>query len=334
MSTQSTMKQGLSLERSSSCGYSTSSCTSWPNSPLSGEVGPESWQYASPKATKVVLCDMERGFGVNCNEHLNAGTVVVCEKPLLKFRIGDSVEKLVRKELSKDEQRDYFSLCDNLSNSGVCEKSSVGVCQTNAIALSPKVQGILRMGSRINHSCKPNLSYRYDPESDIVEFYTIADTAPGEELCISYIDNIKRRDVRRAMLRKRYGFECHCEVCSRQGKSLEESENTRDRIEQLDESILLTVHNKDFEKALTLVEKRLKLLNSEPGLNTPMNLLRTEYDALRISQELGNLELMHKWGYICVTHAAVAHGVTSPIYQSLCSKIQDIPLLEAIELLQ
>eukprot|EP00696_Hemimastix_kukwesjijk_P011216 gnl/Hemi2/2407_TR848_c0_g1_i1.p1 gnl/Hemi2/2407_TR848_c0_g1~~gnl/Hemi2/2407_TR848_c0_g1_i1.p1 ORF type:complete len:331 (-),score=43.83 gnl/Hemi2/2407_TR848_c0_g1_i1:170-1162(-) len=62
-----------------------------------------------------------------------------------------------------------------------------------------------------NHSCDPNVGRVQVGTS--LEFYTLRDILPNEELCISYIDPRLTKDQRVSYLQQDYMFECGCERC-------------------------------------------------------------------------------------------------------------------------
>ncbi|CRK47728.1 hypothetical protein BN1723_016785, partial [Verticillium longisporum] len=62
--------------------------------------------------------------------------------------------------------------------------------------------------ARMNHDCRPNVDYRFDPSTLTQRTTAIRDILPGEELTLSYIDPLQARDARRARLSANWGFDC------------------------------------------------------------------------------------------------------------------------------
>ncbi len=58
----------------------------------------------------------------------------------------------------------------------------------NAPSVPPKTRFAIAMSpcEFINHSFEPNMAYAYDYDAETIEFYTIKDVQPGEELTINY----------------------------------------------------------------------------------------------------------------------------------------------------
>ena len=71
--------------------------------------------------------------------------------------------------------------------------------------------------SLVNHSCYPNCYF--ENESRDVSVYALQDITPDSQLGISYLNpriRVGERSERRKELRKSFGFDCHCYVCSKE----------------------------------------------------------------------------------------------------------------------
>lgn len=90
--------------------------------------------------------------------------------------------------------------------------------------------GLFILGSRFNSSCRPNVNNHWDSDLQQIVFRSVRDIEKGEELCISYGNYLARRDLRREELKRNFGFDCMCEVCSLEGAELEESERRKEHI--------------------------------------------------------------------------------------------------------
>ncbi|KAG0205389.1 SET and MYND domain-containing protein 3 [Mortierella sp. GBA30] len=78
---------------------------------------------------------------------------------------------------------------------------------TTAIGMALFVQCMPFM----NHSCVPNCVYTF--KGPRVECRVIRDIQPGEELMISYIDQIGTTQERQKQLQEQYHFSCDCPLC-------------------------------------------------------------------------------------------------------------------------
>ncbi|KAL2200994.1 hypothetical protein P885DRAFT_65297 [Corynascus similis CBS 632.67] len=73
--------------------------------------------------------------------------------------------------------------------------------------------------ARMNHDCRPNAEYRWEgsAEQRLAQSVRAArDISPGEEITLSYIDPLLSggRAARVARLRRNWGFECACPLCT------------------------------------------------------------------------------------------------------------------------
>lgn len=74
--------------------------------------------------------------------------------------------------------------------------------------------GILFTGTRMNHSCNPNV--RYSMDGDHMVFRTARPIRKNEEIFDSYISGELPYAERQAELQRRYGFQCGCDKCKKQ----------------------------------------------------------------------------------------------------------------------
>lgn len=81
------------------------------------------------------------------------------------------------------------------------------VCDAELAPLGVALYGV---ASAANHSARPNAVQRFD--GDVIELRALRDIAPGEEVCISYVDALMPADEARARLLAEYHFDLHPEV--------------------------------------------------------------------------------------------------------------------------
>jgi hypothetical protein len=74
--------------------------------------------------------------------------------------------------------------------------------------------GFLFYGTKMNHSCDPNIHYEKD--CDHMVFRATRNIQPGEELFDSYINSSMSKSDRQQELLRRYGFQCTCNKCKSQ----------------------------------------------------------------------------------------------------------------------
>ncbi|KAK6865229.1 hypothetical protein PG990_005327 [Apiospora arundinis] len=84
--------------------------------------------------------------------------------------------------------------------------------------------------SRLNHDCRPNCVYYFDPETLSNKVYAVRDIMVGEEITVSYIDGFQTSTARRERLHEHWGFACGCPACTAEPYLMAESDS---RIEQI-----------------------------------------------------------------------------------------------------
>lgn len=82
--------------------------------------------------------------------------------------------------------------------------------------LNNEGSGLYLTQSKINHSCNPNAEVRFPYSNNILQVVTLRDINPGDEICISYLDECqlnRSRHFRQKYLQENYLFLCECEKC-------------------------------------------------------------------------------------------------------------------------
>jgi SET and MYND domain-containing protein len=129
-------------------------------------------------------------------------------------------------------EAEYSALCSAFEASGLTNRSTLqvllplnryarllGAAQLNAFELRTSTDLAISclmppMASCFNHSCAPNVLVACGDSARSVAFVAGDDVAPGEELCISYVDTESSGEERRHLLLHKYGFRCPCVRCS------------------------------------------------------------------------------------------------------------------------
>jgi hypothetical protein len=68
--------------------------------------------------------------------------------------------------------------------------------------------------ARMNHACRPNAMYYYDPKTLIHATQASRTIHPGEEITIPYINILQPHQDRQRALSGAWGFTCTCSLCS------------------------------------------------------------------------------------------------------------------------
>lgn len=82
----------------------------------------------------------------------------------------------------------------------------------NAFNFNGGKPAIFFEGTRLNHSCLPNVVF--GKVGDYMVFETVRNIKQGEELCDNYIPILRCRSDRIRKLKSQYGFLCNCVRCS------------------------------------------------------------------------------------------------------------------------
>ncbi|KAH6654073.1 hypothetical protein BKA67DRAFT_604491 [Truncatella angustata] len=82
--------------------------------------------------------------------------------------------------------------------------------------------------SRMNHDCRPNADYYFDPETFAQHIHAVRPITAGEEITISYIDTVQTQQGRLARLNHSWHFPCSCSSCT-QNKYLTAASDARIR---------------------------------------------------------------------------------------------------------
>lgn len=128
---------------------------------------------------------------------------------------------------------------------------------------------IFLTGSRINHSCIPNLNFAYNNLIEKGTFHTVRDIEAGEELTVMYIDGVNRPRARRQSELRQWGFLCVCPACedTPEGDLKEKRRLELFFIDQVLAINELTGAQESARGALQLVQKMAGIQKSEGLLN-------------------------------------------------------------------
>ncbi|KAB8261656.1 hypothetical protein BDV32DRAFT_148302 [Aspergillus pseudonomiae] len=159
--------------------------------------------------------------GLVASKDIRAGDVIISEKPAMVVHEGiDETDEENRLRLQWEAVRqlpreistrllDLLAYGDGDILDEILNTNSFGV----TIPDSADHRAVFLQISRLNHACRPNAAYQFDPETLVQTIYAIDDIPPGEEITISYIDTLVPYTQRQNDLAN-WGFECTCQLCS------------------------------------------------------------------------------------------------------------------------
>jgi hypothetical protein len=177
------------------------------------------------------------GLGVYASRPISKGEILLIEKPLLTA-LTDGEAEMVFYDLPLPTQMAIMGLNDPECNADrdnshldhppeleMVEEKTVGsIYRNNSIpnGAGPNVASgsLFEVVCRLNHSCTPNVMWRWDPANGEEIVFAVVDISFGEELRASYVSEYMPHEKRKAKIRKNFYFDCICPLC--QGTASEE----------------------------------------------------------------------------------------------------------------
>lgn len=184
-----------------------------------------------------------KGRGLVARSDIPEGTRILSEKPLLMIPNNMSNEQLEArlaqdlKALDKNQQRQYFSLHNSYNGKHVFG----GIFKTNSMACGSDLSAVAIFPtiSFINHSCLPNSYYNWNDSMGMQTIHVTRDLSAAEEISICYTDS-GSTSIRQAYLKKHFGFDCSCEICSLSASHRNASDARREEISRLQDAFATT----------------------------------------------------------------------------------------------
>lgn len=146
--------------------------------------------------------------------------VIDREKQILKLYI-DNIDDTIIKELYPRTNdyiktkliKDIYKIIKSDKNFNVYDKNLIELCIAKYIfnAFEGYDFGPLTLPiiSKINHSCQPNVKFKFNRETGSMHLFAIKNIKKGEEIFDSYLEN-KNIKSHKEYLQDHYGFICNC----------------------------------------------------------------------------------------------------------------------------
>lgn len=261
-----------------------------------------------------------KGKGVITRFNVAKGNRILSEKPLLLVQPLplDELEAVIAKKLKslpKKEQRQFLSLHNNFPG----KHPFGGICKTNALPCGPgsPVGAVYATACLINHSCLPNSHHSWNESTKQETIHAIRQIAAGDEITISY-DHGGSQASRRSFLRKAFGFDCSCDICTLPGPQLQISDNRRARIQDYDDAIGNPLRMANSPKqSLGDCRSLMQLLNEEYAGCPGLLIARLYYDAFQISISHGDQARASVFAERAYKIRVVCEGEDSPETQKV-----------------
>jgi len=130
---------------------------------------------------------------------------------------------------SEDSEEERSSASDGTADP-VSAAAVAAFSPTEALAAAVRVvpdleaTGLFGIVSLFNHSCLPNVSIEFNGiDGSSVDLVATRPVSPGEELCISYIDDEDLDVHQRQKELQEYGFRCECDRCNAERRNRKRS---------------------------------------------------------------------------------------------------------------
>ncbi|EJT47498.1 hypothetical protein A1Q1_03610 [Trichosporon asahii var. asahii CBS 2479] len=179
-----------------------------------------------------------KDLGLVATADIPKGTRILKEAPLLVVKLG----KPVQIEAAVSAAIQSFGPWKKKALLGLynCHRDTKyklhGIFVTNALPRGEGAGAVFEYISRINHSCRPNSHICWNDNLGMETVHAIRTISSGEEITINY-GHTGVSEERQAWLKKRFKFDCACEVCGLGQRQLRASDSTRRRIRDLTDAL-------------------------------------------------------------------------------------------------
>lgn len=210
---------------------------------------------------------VDKGYGAVASRAIRAGERLIAERPLgtcckLGQRVIRAPSEAIR-ALDSRRRAAFFALCHDQFVHG-SRKTVEGIWNSNAYPTCEHKDGreessCFEYICRINHSCRPCCHVAWSKALEMQTVHAIAPISKGQEVTVSYIDYGLPRDERRALLKRKFGFDCMCELCSLSGAARDDSDARQRRLKAINALLAMSVVPNLFD----LLEEKLEILAKE-----------------------------------------------------------------------
>ncbi|KAG6293351.1 hypothetical protein E4U09_003030 [Claviceps aff. purpurea] len=211
------------------------------------QLEPPSTMNCPASSSMYALQDVPgKGKGLIATRKLPRGTRIIVERPLISI-LADMDDgrrrRFIRQQVEalSNDQRHAFLSMHNIHRFDDVEDQYLGIFSTNALSTLESVvynddqprEAVFLEASRINHDCDNNALHEWNARIKQHTVHTIRDIDAGEEITISYVELLEKRESRQKTLRELFGFTCSCRLCSLPDEQSQERDRKLDQIARL-----------------------------------------------------------------------------------------------------
>ena len=168
--------------------------------------------------------------------------------------------------------------------------------------------------ARMNHDCRPNAMYYFDRKTLVHYTHASRRIYAKKEITIMYIDPLQPRLKRREAIKRSWGFDCSCSLCSAESDSIRESNWRVTEIIKITNILNGVVSQNETERkaARSYVPDALEMTNLLVSLCEQERLHASITDGYRlavlVSASLGNEWRAVKWAMKAVATGLIHDG--------------------------
>ncbi|KAF1841085.1 SET domain-containing protein [Cucurbitaria berberidis CBS 394.84] len=260
-----------------------------------------------------------KGQGLVASRDIARGSRVLSEAPLLSVPSGavkscDIVDAYMK--LDQFGRAAFLALCraPNADLGEISPKFSPEMKHVLFVyATNERGRRIFSQGSRINHSCVPNLEHAWNANIGQGTFQAIKDIRKEDELTISYIQGANWTKEKRQRTLKLWGFTCSCSLCQ---DSIDARISERILVErQTKLQYLLIGHRKSSADWKQCVEICTTTASSQTVQGTPTRERSLSFlNAAKYSWRLGRWDHAEYYIKSALQHEKICIGTDHPDY--------------------
>ncbi|KAJ2929301.1 hypothetical protein H1R20_g7791, partial [Candolleomyces eurysporus] len=289
----------------------------------------------SPKKIVVRPTDDGTGMGVFATRDIKRFEPVLVERPYLVYTRQDAINTfsskaleelsdaqigqllvknsesffryMVDQQMRSDDRKEFMSLANSHTNDGsgpvfgIVRTNGFGIDFGSALPGADKDFGsgygaVMRIGSRFNHSCIPDVAHKFEPSTFTMRFTAVRDIKKGSQIYTTYTyPNSTKAERQKALIP--YGFECTCRACVNATPQTDKLRQVSQNLTQKWRSQAINVWSKDpnlTEKVLIPILETKRRMEKE-GLDTEEAGYYTFPEILfRVYQKVGNRAKMEE----------------------------------------
>lgn len=279
---------------------------------------------------EIVQIPGNKGLGAVATRNINAGELVLAEKPLVSIGASqeDRWKALLRNQFAEVNAGLRNALMELYGASTVnTQKTFEGAMESYRVPRTAnEVRGTTVVCAKLsyfNHSCNPNCEQSWYGESSQQRVHASTRICVGEELCIPYTDITAVTADRAAALRTSYGFTCNCPTCDT-AEATPDLRRSRMRLLQrrVEAAVGDSEDSEDAKGAVQMVSELIELYDKELLFTRGLR-ERASFCAFQLALAAGDVELAKSWAMKSYQFSTLFRGKDHEMTQQLRQFVDD-----------